>query len=882
MLRRLYRLLLYACPPAVRREYGRDMEEVFAHCLATEWRRAGAFGRVSACVRGFGDLALFVAGAHWHAWRSTAPPSAGDWRRRRPVIVRDIRGAFRLLRTQPALSAAIVVMLALGIGATTAIFSVVYGVLLRPLPFPEADRLVQIYGTRLDRGWTTVSLTEANFWDLRDRNRTFDEMGALHGTSFSLTGLEFPERLTGGRVSVGFFRSLGVHPVAGRLFEPGEDEPGPDRDLVLLSHAFWTGRFGADPAVAGRHLTLDGRPYTVVGVLPPGSPWLDAVDVFVPFIRRPDANRSSFEYIAIGRLKSGVSMDAALADLGRVAKQLESEYPATNTNLGVTLGPSRIWIGSDDLRRMLWVLLGAVTLLLVIACVNVTNLLLARGSARVRESAVRTALGASRSDIIRERLAESLFYSTAGTLTGLLVANWMLDVLKASNPGGIPRLAEVALHPWVVAFSASLALLVGVVTGLVPALSVPFRNIVSALRPSQRSAGAGYSRTRTVFVAAQVAISISLIVGAALLIKSLLNVLSVERGFQTENRMIVTVSIPRSLGPERMAQMGDDILTRLGTMPDVLAVATVSGRPLSRGSTGMGIGAADQPDTPGAAVPWATWRNVSPDYFKVMGLLTVAGRTFTDRDQLRKPLQVVISKRLAELLWPDTDPIGRTAILWKGQSNNPAEIIGVVGDMRERGLESDPTLAVYFPAAGMAVSSLQLVIHTRGRPQDTVAAIRTVVAGVDRSLPISNIITLDEVVTGSVATRRMTMMLLAAFAGLALLLALAGVYGVLTYSIARRTSEMGVRLALGADHNRLLRLVLAQGLRPVLVGAVLGLAATYWAAQLLSTLLFGITARDSVTYASVAGIVIAIALLACYLPARRVLRVDPAVALRVE
>lgn len=881
VLQRLYRLLLYACPRAIRQEYGREMADVFAQCLTTEWRRRGAAGRLAASLRGMADLLAFALRAHWQRFSSRKPhPYATA--RRWPVIVRDIRGATRSMRKQPALSAAVILMLALGIGAATAIFSVVYGVLLRPLPFPEPEQLVQIYGTRLDRGWTTVTLTEANFWDLRDRARAFAEIGALHGTSFSLTGFEFPERVRGGRVSAGFFRALGVRPVVGRLFEPGEDEPGRHADLALLSNGLWKRRFGADPSIAGRSITLDGRPYTVIGVLPAGTPWLDASDLFVPFIRRTNANRGSFEYVAIGRMKDGVTLDAALADLGAVATQLEAEHPAENTNLGMTAQPSRTWIASDNLRRTLWILLGAVGLLLVIACVNVTNLLLARASTRARESAVRSALGASRTDIVRERLVESLLYSVAGTLAGFALAYWMLGVLKSTNPGGIPRLAEVGLHPWVLAFAATVALCVGIITGLIPALKIPFANIVVALRPNQRGIGGGYSRTRSIFVAAQVALSVALLIGAALLVRSLLNVLSLDRGFQTENRLLLTVTIPRTAGPERVGQAGREILARVKALPEVISVAAVSGRPLSGGSTGMGIGAADAADTPDSAVPWATWRVVTNDYFKVMGLQLIAGRGFTEQDRFREPPQVVISKRMADLLWPGENAIGKIAILWKGQSSMRGEVIGVVGDMRERGLEADPTLAVYFPPADSGFSSMQIAVHTHANPEHAIAAIRTVVAGVDRDLPISNIVTLEELVSSSVATRRMTMMLLAAFAGLAFVLALAGVYGVLSYSVNRRTGELGVRLALGADHPRLLQLVLAQGMRPVFVGAAVGVAATFWLSQLMAALLFGVTSRDAPTYAGVAVVVIAIALMACYLPARRVLRVDPAVALRVE
>ena len=355
--------------------------------------------------------------------------------------------------------------------------------------------------------------------------------------------------------------------------------------------------------------------------------------------------------------------------------------------------------------------------------------------------------------------------------------------------------------------------------------------------------------------------------------------LHVERGFQTENRLLITVSIPASDDAPRMQQTVRSVIDGINALPDVISVAAVSGRPLGRGSTGLGIGAADQPDTPGAAVPWATWRIVTPDYFKAMGLPLVAGRGFTDDEVIGKPWRAIVSKRVADLLWPEQNPIGRTAILWKGQTNVTGEIIGVVGDMRERGLESDPTLAVYFPAREAGFSSLQLVMHTKGRPEAAIPAVRTVVGGVDRNLPISNIRTLDEMVTASLATRRMTMLLIATFAVLALVLAVAGVYGVLAYTVARRTSEIGVRIALGAAHRGVLWLVVLQGMRPVFAGAAVGLAATFWLSQLMSSLLFGIQPRDPLTYGGVAAVLLGVAVLACYIPARSVLAVDPAIAL---
>jgi putative ABC transport system permease protein len=888
MLRALYRSLLLLCPRGVRRDRGREMEAVFLECVRRERLRRAPWLRPFVWIPGVIDVVIFAARARWDQARAgghAARRLTSEANRREPVIVHDIRGSLRVMRAQPFMSLAIVAMLAVGVGATTAIFSVVYGVLLKPLPFPDPDRVVQVSGTLPSRGWTTVSLTEANFWDLHDQNSTFEAFGMLGSGSFTLTGLDAPERISAARVTTGFFRSLGVRPVAGRLFEPGEDQPGRGDGLALLSHRFWMRRFAADTGVLGRSISLDGRPYTVVGILPPGSPWLDAGDAFVPFVRRANPNRGSFEFAGVARLKPGISMEAAAADLSAIARRLEAAYPATNRGLGIVLERSRSWIASDQLRRTLFVLLGAVILLLFIACINVTNLLLVRAAGRAREHAIRTALGATRADLVRERLTESLLYSTAGATAGWFLASWMLSTLQALTPAGIPRLADVTLNGWVLAFAIAASLVVGLVTGLVPALRAPIGNVVSALRQGGRGAAGdrSHSRVRQVFVATQVALALVLLVGAGLLVRSLAGLLAVDRGFQSENRLLLTVSVPSSYGSERLAQTNQALLDRVAALPAVAAAAAVSGRPLSPGSTGLGLGAADKPEIPGAPVPWATWRVITPDYFKAMGLPVLAGRAFTPQDVIAKPWRAVISKRTADLLWPGENPIGRTAILWKGQSNRAAEVVGVVGDMRERGLENDPTLAVYFPAGGaLDTTTLQLVVHTNGVPSAAIPSLRAAIAAVDTNLPVSNIRTLDEIVTASVVTRRITMWLLIAFAGLALMLALAGVYGVLAYSISSRTSEIGVRLALGAEHTHVLRTMIVHGMVPVLLGGGVGLAIAIAASRLMRTMLFEIRPHDPITYAVVVLAVGGIAVLACYLPARRVLRLDPSIALRTE
>ena len=863
------------------------MEAIFLQCVETEIGRRGWFGLPWAFARGVGDALAFAVTVRREGHLPSLPEDhaleSPFKRKLRSVMrMRDVRETLRFMRKQPVLAGAIVVMLGLGLGASTAIFSVVYGVLLKPLPFPDADRIVQIYGAIPERQIDRMVLSEANFWDLHDQNRTFSEMGAWHSESFSLTGGGEPERVSGARVSVGFFRTLGVQPAAGRLFQPGEDDLGAPAARALLSHGLWTRRFGGNPDVVGSTIMLDGRPTQVLGVLPAGSPWLDSANVFVPFVRRANANRGSWEYVAIGRLKDGISFEAGLDDLKRVSRDLETRYPP-NKNLTANLQPASEWIASDDLRRMLWVLLGAVGLLLVIACVNVTNLLLARASGRVRESAVRVALGATRGDLVRERLTESLVLSATGAFAGWWIAHGMLSVLKSLDPGGIPRLVDVGLDGWALEFAIGATLLVGILTGLVPAWHAPVARIVSALRQGQRGAvgDSRQDRLRSVFVAVEVAIALALLVGAGLLVRSLTQVLTVDRGFQTDHRLLVTVSLPSAYGEARLGQLVSDVLARLETTPGVISLATVSGRPLGPGSTGLGIVAADVP--PPAVVPWASWRVVTKDYFKTMGVPQLMGRGFTEQDVLGKPWRVIISKRLATLLWGDQNPIGHTALLWKGQGDRPAEIVGVVGDMRERGLESEPTLAVYIPAYGeMATTTLQLVIHTRGNPDDMVPAVRTVVSSLDPTLPVSGARSLEQTVSLSVATRRFTMLLLVTFAGLAVVLALAGVYGVLAYSVARRTSEIGVRLALGAQHGRVLKRVLLQGLRPVVIGAVIGLALALWLSRLMTSLLFGIQPTDVMTYVTVSAALLATAIVACYLPARKVLRVDPVVALRTD
>jgi putative ABC transport system permease protein len=707
-------------------------------------------------------------------------------------------------------------------------------------------------------------------------------MGAIRQKSLNLTGFDFPERLDAAEVSAGFFRALGARCAAGRIFLPDEDQAGGHTQVALVSSRLWTSRFGRDPALVGRSLTLNGQPHTVVGVLDPGAPWLDAVDIFVPLVRTATPQRGSFELDTVGRLKSGVTLEAARGDLLRVARRLAEQYPDVNAGMGAAIAPSSTWIAGDTLRRALWLLMGAVAFLLLIACVNVANLLLARAAGRVRESALRTALGASRFHLVRQLLTESLVLATAGTVLGLGLAAGIVRAFQTMDPGGIPRLSEIAINGSVLGFTILVALVTTLATGLVPAAQTSAGDIASALREGERGTKGHWRqrRLREVLVGIEVAVSLMLLVGAGLLVRSLGQVLGVDRGFEAENRLVVSVSIPEEYGGVKATQILTDFLARVRVLPDVISAAAVSGRPLSDGSTGLGIGAAGRPDQ-GGEVPWATWRLVTADYFKTMGVPLLRGRVFTEHDLIARPWRAVVSKRVADLLWPGEDPIGRQMVLWRGQQSNEGEVIGVVGDMRERGLERDPTLAVYFPIYGTNASP-QFVVHTRNAPHASVPQLRAILAGLDPQLPISNVRTLDELVARSVATRRFTMLLLGSLAVAALALALAGIAGVLAYSVSTRTAEIGVRLALGASARQVLGLVVAQGMRPVLAGMAVGLAGAAVLSRVMSNLLFGVTALDAATYGTVATALALVAVASCYLPARQVLHVDPVITLRSE
>jgi putative ABC transport system permease protein len=795
----------------------------------------------------------------------------------------DLRYGLRMLRRSPLFAALSVITLTLGIGASTAMFSVVNAVLLAPLPFPDSDRLVQIWDSKPEAGWNQTTLTHANFWDTRDMARAFSDVGAMTFTTLNLTGSGSPERFSAAVVSVGFLRALGVAPIAGRMFAEGEDQSGRDTSVVMLSHRLWQTRFGADPGVVGRSLTLDGRPTVVVGVLPPGTPWLDAGDVFVPLVRTPKEDRDSFELLAIGRLKPGITAAQAAADLTRISRALQQQFPDVNTGHEMVVAPSSDWVAGETTRRGLWVLMGAVGCLLLIASVNLVNLLLAQATGRAREVALRSAIGAARGRIVRQLVVESLLLGVIGAALGLLAAFSIVRALRGVDVG-IARLAFVDVDSRVLLFTVLVGVATSVATGLVSAFQSSQGALVPALKEGERGAvgSARQRRIRQVLVGAEVALAMTLLIGAGLLLRSFDAVMRADRGFQTEHRTLVQLNPPSSYNDKRLWQLMQDFMVRARAIPGVMSAAAVSGRPLSNSNTGLGI-AAPGKDVAGRDVPWASWRLITPDYFRAMGVPLLRGRTFSEADAIGDgQLTAIISERAAKLLYPDQDPIGREMIVWKGQGDRRARIVGVVGNMRERGLDMQPTLAVYFPYRGTGWTPAQLVLNATTPTAALVPALRAVMASIDRDVPISDVQTFDEIVDASVASRRFTMTLLASFALLALLLALGGIYGVLAYNVARRTAEIGVRMALGAGAGSVLRLIVGQGLRPVLAGVCVGLLAAGALSQLMTGLLFGVTPTDFVTYALVATSIVVASVAACLVPARKAVRVDVMSALRSE
>ena len=812
------------------------------------------------------------------------------------MLWQDIRYSLRRLGKSPAFSAIVVLTLALGIGANTAIFSAVNAILLRPLPYEDPSRLVTIqhlYPT-LD---LEAPVSPPGFRDYQARARTFESMAVETNWTPNLTGVGEPVRLRGARVTGGFFQTLQVPALFGRTIRPDEDTPGSER-VVVLGHGLWQRLFGGDRGVVGRAVVLNGESYEVAGIMPPEfrDVFGREVEIWSPLVFQQDQladDQRTHEFLnLVGRLRDGVTLADAQAEMRSIGEQLRQQYVglyAESWSLGVT-PISELTAG--NIRPALLILLGAVGFVLLIACANVANLLLARAAARGREIAIRSALGASHDRLVRQLLTESAILSIAGGAVGLLLAYWGVRVLVAVNAGNLPRADEIRVDGVVALFTLGVSLLAGFIFGLAPALHSARPDLQGALKEGSRSAPGdrGSQALRRMLVVAQTALALTLLTGAGLLIKSFSRLQGVDPGFVPEHLLTFNVSLPQSRyeTDAQLTALFDRLLPALAAVPGVQTVGGTSVLPFSGNwSTGsFEIEGYEVPENqPG---PWGDIRVVSPAFFEALRIPVLRGRTLTDQDREGSPRVAVIDDEFVRRYWPNENPIGKRFTFGPPEgavdttTREWIEVVGVVGHTKHEGLDADARLQLYLPYRQVAIRNMSVAARTPGDPERLVNQVRQAVLAVDPDLPISHVRTMEELIELSVGQRKLSMMLLSLFSGIALLLASIGIYGVMSYSVSQRARELGVRIALGAGRGDVLRLVLRQGMSLALLGIAIGLGAALGLTRLIRSQLFGVGAADPLTFVSVAVILGATALAANLLPAVRAMRVDPAVVLRDE
>jgi putative ABC transport system permease protein len=807
------------------------------------------------------------------------------------TLLQDVRYGFRMLRKSPGVTAAAVVSLALGIGANTAIFSVVNSILLKSLPYAEPERVVLLWGDSPAQGnhRDQVSATDVDDW--RQQNRVFEEVSTFGDWSATFLGGGEPERVAGTQVGDGFFRVMRGTPLLGRTFLPEEQEDG-KANVIVLGHGLWLRRFGGDPHIVGQAVSLGGKPYTVVGVMPEDFRPLprslnDPPGQFYRPVAEPhdELERSSRHLRAIGRLKPGVTLEQAQAEMSVIASRLERAHPEDNTGYGVHL----VTLPEDTvggLRTALLALFGAVVFVLLIACANVGNLLLARSSARQREFAVRAALGAGRARIVRQLLTESVLLALAGGAAGLLLALWGIGLVESLGSRVSPLLAGVRVDYGVLAFTGVVSVLAGLAFGLAPALQVSGPDLNETLKAGGRSdAGGRGGRLRSALVVAEMALALVLLAGAGLLVKSVVRLRAVDAGFDTSNLLTMNLALPSSRYPDGAAQAAffERLARQLGSQPGVEGAAFTSVLPLSSNFDGRALAVEDHPVPRGQEVSVDLYV-ATPDYLRAMRIPLVDGRAFDEHDTGEGAPVALVGETAARKLWPGQSPLGRR-VKFPGSEKNRQPwrtVVGVVRDVKQYGLDREDVMQMYLPEAQFPASFMTLVVRSKSDPAALLGGVRREVAAADRELAVFGVASMDELLADSVALRRFSMLLLGVFAAVAVALACVGLYGVISYSVAQRTREIGLRVALGARPRDVLRLVLGRGLGLAGLGIVLGLAGGLAVTRVISSLLFGVGARDPLTFAAVAALLSLVALAACLFPARRATKVDPMVALRYE
>ena len=801
----------------------------------------------------------------------------------------DLRYGARMLRKKPGFTLIAMMTLALGIGVNSAIFSVVNSVLLRPLPFDGAERLVRVYVTVPSRGITNNPASWLNFADWRAQNSVFEAIAGYSGASATFTGGDAPEQIEGAVASGDLFAVLNARPLEGRVFSLADEEQG-NRNIVVISHGLWKRSFSGDPTIIGRQVTLDATSFTVIGVMPPGFRFpLDQskTDYWVPLNPKSPTNQErGANYLDVAaRLKPGVSIETARAEMTTIAGRLEQEYNDKNAGRGLNLvSMHEALVG--DVRRALLVLLAAVGFVLLIACANVANLQLSRAASRGREMAIRTALGAGRGRIVRQLLTESLLIAVGGGAIGLLLAAWTVDLLVAAMPLDIPRAGGIGLDARALAFTAVVTLLTGFVFGLAPALQSSKSDLTESLKEGGRgsSEGARRNRTRSLLVVIEVALSLVLMIGAGLLLKSFRHLLDVHPGFNPNGVLTAAMALPNGKYADdaRQAAFFQQVLSRVSTLQGVQAAGVVDPLPLG-GAVAMNAFSVEgrAPLQPGERLATNS-RVISGDYLKAMGIPLLGGRALSERDNADAPRVMLINEFFARRYFPDEDAVGKRIRLTIAPAF-VAEVVGVVGDVKHRGLNRDAGPEAYVSYLQVPNSMMTLIVRAvSGDPANMTAAIRQAVEQVDKEQPIYDVKPMTAWLQASVARQRFNMLLLAVFAGVALLLAAIGVYGVINYSVTQRTQELGIRVALGAQPRDVLKLIVGKGLALTLAGVVFGVAGAFALTRLMEGLLFGVTATDPLTFALVAVLLTGVALAASFIPARRAMKVDPMVALRYE
>jgi putative ABC transport system permease protein len=809
-------------------------------------------------------------------------------------LLQDLRYGARMLLKKPGFTVIAVLALALGIGANTAIFSVVNTLLIRPLPFRDSDRLVMVWEQNRPRDVHQNVISPANFIDWREQSTVFEDFAAFNDVRLNLTGGADPVEIPAQRATPNIFSVLGVEPIMGRNFAAEDVAPGTTNPVVIISYGLWQSRFGGEPGIVGKNITLNGTSATIVGVLPAGFQWFikkssltgNPPELWTPiaFAEQDHVRRGRY-MSAVARLKPGVSQAQAQTEMSAISGRLEQQYADFNKGWGTEVVPLREqFVG--DIRPALLVLLGAVGFVLLIACANVANLLLARAAARHREIAIRTALGAGRWRVVRQLLTESILLSALGGGLGLLFAWWGIGALIALSPRDLVSLERVSINLPVLGFTLMVSLLTGIIFGLAPALEATRLNTSEFLKEGDKGlAGTKRSRRlRGVFVVSEIALALVLLVSAGLLLKSFMQLQTVNPGFDSEHLLTMRVALPGRKYKEEFQRVAffKQAIARIGHLPGVDSAGAVSFLPFAGSGSATGFTIEGRPTPAPGEVPVTDVRVTDTNYFHTMNIPLLKGRTFTEQEATEQRHVVIINETLARQQWPDEDPIGKRVSIMMSDNPVPSEIIGVVGDVKHASLDSAIKAMVYWPHPELAHTSMTIVVRTSGDPTSIAAAAGREIQAIDPDQPVSDVRTMKQLLANSVARARFNTLLLGLFAALALVLASVGIYGVMAYSVAQRTKEIGIRIALGAQARDVLRMIVGQGMMLTLAGVCLGLLGAFALTRLMSSLLYGVSTTDPLTFVGVSLLLSAVALFACYIPARRATRVDPMVALRYE